>query len=193
MHISGLQPISFQTGITQGAQKSHQWLPYWSEQVKTTFPHICCRKGDPFQGLRLGSCLTFRKELSKETHLLTKQETLLGKGTQAESSRVREPRRTALPRGLQSRVYGDGISCRVVFSQSFWLRVLPGGAHLVQPRWMPVRILGGGISFWPFLNSSGLWWLISSHSLPGPPAIKNSCKWLLWCLARAGGFSQCFF
>ena len=51
--------------------------------------------------------------------MLTKQETLLGKGTQAESSRVREPRRTALPRGLQSRVYGDGISCRVVFGQSF--------------------------------------------------------------------------
>ena len=40
--------------------------------------------------------------------------------------------------------YGDGISFWVVFSQSFPLRVLPGGAHLVQPRWMPGRILGGG-------------------------------------------------
>ena len=41
--------------------------------------------------------------------------------------------------------YGDGISFLVVFSQSFLLRVLPGGAGLVQPRWMPVRrILGGG-------------------------------------------------
>ena len=29
--------------------------------------------------------------------MLTKQETLLGKGTGVESSRVREPRRTALP------------------------------------------------------------------------------------------------
>ena len=37
--------------------------------------------------------------------MLTKQEILLGKGTQVEeSSRVREPRRTALPHGLQSRV-----------------------------------------------------------------------------------------
>ena len=43
-------------------------------------------------------------ELSKETHVLTKQETLLGTGTRVESSRVREPRRTALPRGSQSRV-----------------------------------------------------------------------------------------
>ena len=64
---------------------------------------LCCRKGDPFQGPKLGSCLTLRNELSEETHVLTKQEILLGKGTQVESSRVRETRRTALP-VLQSRV-----------------------------------------------------------------------------------------
>ena len=50
----------------------------------------CCRKGDPFQGPKLGSCLTLGNELSKETHVLTEQEILLGKGTQVESSRVRE-------------------------------------------------------------------------------------------------------
>ena len=60
----------------------------------------------------MGSCLTLRSELSKETHELTKQETLLGTGTQVES-RVREPRRAPLPCGLQSRFYGDGISFRV--------------------------------------------------------------------------------
>ena len=60
------------------------------------FRSFCCRKGDPFQGLKLGSCLTLRNELSKETHVLTKQEILLGKGTQLESSRVREPWKTAL-------------------------------------------------------------------------------------------------
>ena len=64
-------------------------------------------------------------------------------------------------------LYGDGISFWVVFSQLFWLKVLPGGAHLVQPRWMPEkRILGGdqtyGVSSWPFPNSSGWWRLISS-------------------------------
>ena len=62
---------------------------------------ICCRKGDPFQGPNLGSCLTLGNELSEETHVLTKQEILLGKGTQVESSRVKEPRRTALSHGLQ--------------------------------------------------------------------------------------------
>ena len=34
--------------------------------------------------------------------MLTKQEMLLGRGAQAESRRVREPRRTALPCGSQS-------------------------------------------------------------------------------------------
>ena len=68
----------------------------------TESPSNCCRKGDPFQGLKLGSCLTLRNELSEETHVLTKQEILLGKGTRVESRRVREPRRTALSHGLQS-------------------------------------------------------------------------------------------
>ena len=81
-------------------------------------PH-CCRKADPFQGPKLGSCLTLGDELSEETHVVTKQETLLGKGTRVESSRVREPRRIALPCGLQFGFYGDGISFPVVFSQSF--------------------------------------------------------------------------
>ena len=65
---------------------------------------LCCRKRDPFQGLKLGFCLAFQNELSQETHFLTKQEILLGKDTQVERSRVREPRRTALPPGLKSRV-----------------------------------------------------------------------------------------
>ena len=60
--------------------------------------------GDPFQAPKLGSCLTLGNELSEETHVLRKQEILLGKGTWVESSRVREPRRTALVRGSQSRV-----------------------------------------------------------------------------------------
>ena len=55
-----------------------------------------------FQGL--GFCLTLGNELCEETHELTKQEPLLGRGTRAESSRVREPRRTVLPHGSQSQI-----------------------------------------------------------------------------------------
>ena len=98
----------------------------------------------------MGSCLTLRNELSKETCVLTKQEILLGKGTSVESSRVREPRRTAVPHGLGFMVMGlvPGLSL-ANHSDS---RVLPGGARLVQPRWLPERrILGGartcGVSF----------------------------------------------
>ena len=61
---------------------------------------VLLQEGDPFQGLKPGSCLTLGNELSEETHVLTKQEILLGKGTQVESSRVRKLRRTALPCGL---------------------------------------------------------------------------------------------
>ena len=60
------------------------------------------QEGDPFQGPTLGSCLTLGNELSEETHALTKQEVSLGKGTRVESSRMREPRRTALLRGSLS-------------------------------------------------------------------------------------------
>ena len=40
---------------------------------------ICCRKGDPFQGPKLGSCLTLRNELSEETHA-DKARDFTGKG-----------------------------------------------------------------------------------------------------------------
>ena len=65
------------------------------------------------------------------------------------------------------RYYGDRINFLGVFGQSFWLRVLPGGARITQPRWTITKgILGGGrtygVSFWPFPNSSRWLWLISS-------------------------------
>ena len=55
------------------------------------------------------------------------------------------------------RLYGDEINFQVFFGQSLWLRVLSGGLHIAQPKWMPARrILGGGrahgVSFWPFPN-----------------------------------------
>ena len=75
----------------------------------------CCRKGVPFQRPKGSSCLILRNELSKETHVQIKQETLLGWATQVESSRVRESKRTARSLGF----YGDGISFQVVSGQSF--------------------------------------------------------------------------
>ena len=75
------------------------------------------------------------------------------------------------------RFYGDRLSFQVVPGQSIWLRVLAGGAHIAQPRWMPERILGGGrtpgISFWPFPNSSS--WN-SSMFLTRTSCCKITCK-----------------
>ena len=61
-------------------------------------------EGGPLPGPKAGLLSDTQNELSKETHVLTKQEIFLGQGTRVESSRVREPRRTALPRGSQSQV-----------------------------------------------------------------------------------------
>ena len=67
------------------------------------------QEGGPLPGPETGLLSkTLGNELSEETHVLTKQEILLGKGTQVESSRVREPRRTVLAHSLG--FYGDGVS-----------------------------------------------------------------------------------
>ena len=107
----------------------------------------CCRKGDPSQGPKLGSCLTLRSELSEKTHVLTKQEILLGKGTQVESSRVREPRRTALPVSGSLRFYSDGI----ISGLSLANHSDSGGARLIRPRWMPEKDSGRWLDMWCLL------------------------------------------
>ena len=82
----------------------------------------CCRKGYPFQG----SCPTLRNEFSEETYKPTKQETLSGRGTRVESRRVRKSRRTALPRGSQSRV----LWRRDEFPGCLWPIILTQGPSL---------------------------------------------------------------
>ena len=64
---------------------------------------ILLQEGGPLPGPETGLLSNNGNESSEETHVLTKQEILLGKGTWVESSKVGEPRRTALPRGSQSR------------------------------------------------------------------------------------------
>ena len=49
----------------------------WMVLLHAHYPSVashCCRKEDPFQGPKLGSRLTLGKELSEETHVLTKEE-----------------------------------------------------------------------------------------------------------------------
>ena len=77
------------------------------------------QEGGPLPGPETGPCLTLGNELSEETHVLTKQETLLGRGNQVEIRRVKEPRRTVLNTSVARslRFCGNGISFQVVSGQ----------------------------------------------------------------------------
>ena len=66
-----------------------------------------------------GSCIMLRNDSSKQTHMLTKQETLLGRGAWAERRRVREPGGLFCHVACSLGFYSDGISFQVVFGQSF--------------------------------------------------------------------------
>ena len=148
-------------------------MPFDSHNSVTSV--VLLQEGGSLPGPETGLLSNTQKWIVQGDTCADKARDVIGKGTRAESRRVREPRRTALPRGCLG-FYGDGISFWVVFSQSFWFRVLPGGSRLVQPRWMPERrILGsgqtGGVSLWPFPSSSGWWRLISSLFLT-----RTSCR-----------------
>ena len=90
----------------------------------------------------------------------TKQEILLGRGALVESSRVRETRRTALPRGsvLGFMVMGlvSGLSLHLIQNPSWWhvhCSAKMDASEKDSGRWLDV-------TFGPFLNSSSWWWLI---------------------------------
>ena len=50
--------------------------------------------------------------------------------------------------------YGNGVRFWLISGQSLWLRVLPGGACVARPRWIPARrILGGWQDIWAGVSS----------------------------------------
>jgi len=66
----------------------------------------------PEHGLSSNTCVR------GDTHMLRKQKALLGRGTQGESSRLREPRRTFCHLARSLRCHGNGVSFRVLSGQS---------------------------------------------------------------------------
>ena len=156
----------------------------------------CCRRGDPLPGAKDGCFSNTQKWIVwGDTHA-DKARDFIGKGWPGREQEGKELRRTALHVAHSLGFYGDGLVSGLSLTNRYDSRVLPGGTCIVQPRWMPTRrILGGGrtrgISFWPFPNFSDWWWLVSSMFLTRTSCHKITHKWLLWCLARVGGFSQC--
>ena len=99
------------------------------------------------------------------------------------------------------RFYGEGISFWVVSDQSLWLRVLPGGACIAQAGWMPARRIQGdgwtcGVTFWPFPNASGWWWLTHSMFLTRTSCHKTTHTngyydaWPGWGAAECASFNN---
>ena len=128
---------------------------------------LCCRGGDPFQGSKVGSCLNTQKRIVRgDTCWQSKR--LHWEGVPGwRAGGPGNPGDLLCHVALSLGFYGDRISFWAVSGQSFWLRALPGGAHIAQPRWILTRrILGGqwdmSISFWSFPNSTSCWWLFSS-------------------------------
>ena len=176
--------------------------PYSSliPENKVGVPHqvVLLQEGGPLPGPKTGLLSNTRKWIARGDTSADKARDFTGKGPPGGEQMVREARRAALPHGSQSQVYGDGISFWVVFSQSFWLRVLPGGARLVQPRGMPERRILGGVGqvVSPFDLSRTLpvgCGLLVLCSLPGPPVVKQLMQMVTVVPGQGGRFqSACF-
>ena len=83
LYTLSLAPVDKQLYYQLMANRKEVWESAWILSSIST-PTFCCRKEDPFQGPKVGTCQILRNELSGETHVLTKQEILLGKGAQVE-------------------------------------------------------------------------------------------------------------
>ena len=91
-------------------------------------------EGDPFQGVRVGSCLRLGNELSEETHVLTKQKTLLGRGAQTESSEQR---------GKNCSAMWLTVSGFMVMGLAFW--VVSGQSPHLCPYLVRFKALPGSV------------------------------------------------
>ena len=98
----------------------------------------CCRKGDLFQDLRVGSGLKLRNEFFRGDTCADKARDFIGRGHpggEQEEGNLEELCHVACCLGF----YDNPVSFWVVSGQSLWLRVLPGDTYIMQSRWIPVR------------------------------------------------------
>lgn len=119
--------------------------------------HRCCREGQPERG---GSCVTFRNELSEEAHILTKQETLLGRASWVEVQGKGNWEELLCHVACNLGFYSDGISF-----WPFWLRVfLLAHALLSQDggHWGVWEVMGHVASPLTFPKSFSWRWLVTS-------------------------------
>ena len=135
----------------KGIQSRCPVCPHLSASVLQV-PRTPCGSGTPVRllqhwgalpGPKSGSCLTLGMNCLRR-HTCWQSSSLHWEGPRVDSGRVRGPGGLLCRVARRAGFYGDGISFPVVSGQSVWLRVLPAGTGITQPRWMPARrILGG--------------------------------------------------
>ena len=146
----------------------------------------CCSTGNTSQNLGVGWCLTLRNELSRATHILTKEETSWKVALRWREARYRNPGELLFLLADSLRFYGNGVSFWVVSGQSpsWWHK------HL---RWIPEKRTMGSWScppsFFPPPDFSQC-----QHHVPYLDLLlwDNLSKWLSSCLAKVGDLSQWF-
>ena len=87
--------------VPWNARRSNQSI---LKEINLEYSLEVLQEGGPLPGPETGLLSNTQKWIVRGVTCADKQEILSGKGTQVESSRVREPRRTALSHGLQSQV-----------------------------------------------------------------------------------------
>ena len=118
----------------------------------------------------MGSCLTLENELSEETRILTKQETLLGRGAQL--GREQQGKGTQRHTHGSTKMNSSKEDSGMLVRHMDWCLLSPFDLS---------RIL--------LVRGS----LLIFYSLPGLPVVKRiHASWLLWGPARAGSVGQCF-
>ena len=173
-------------------------MELYSDQTTHIVEYNCCRKTLPGPETGLLSPVLPSEMNCPRRHMCWQNKRFYWGRARAESMRVREPGEELCHLAHSLGLYGDGTHFWVVCSRSFWFRVLPSSARLVQPRWMPERkILGGGqtgvsaFAFsWTLPVGGGL---LVPPSLPGPPVVKQSMRMVTMVPGQGGWFqSACF-
>ena len=131
-----------------GNLKRDFWLTHWLESATGPAP-VCwslfyvyiakegnsCGKRDPFQGPKSGLLSNTWKWTVQGDSRADKARDFIKKGHQGESSKG-NPGELLCHMAHSFRFYGKWFSFLVVCGQSFWLMVIPGGAHISQLKWI---------------------------------------------------------
>ena len=158
-----------------------------------------CRKGDPFQGPKLGSCLTLGNECLRR-HVCWKSKRLYWERAPGwRAGGEGNPGKQLCHMACSVWFYGNGVSFWIVFSQSFWLRVLAMAVHSLFSQdgcqregfWEVVRHVVSPFDLsWALPVGGGL---LVPCSLPGPPVIKQLMQMATMVPGQGGQFqSVCF-